>query len=417
MKIFSALTDPAITTVLAGPNQQKLTIHNALLCSHTEYFKHAYGSGMREAHADLFSFEDVDASTIHAFFLWLYTGDVYLNSRSPMPVKLSTDNLSKCTVDGEQSDEDYDDASFVPDSEADEYDESDSKKGGKVIEGYKDGAPVYKEEEDLEDEIDDEVDWSGINRDRPVLERISQDRMLVNLHFGGCLDDEPRELDLYQLHTLLLIYEEDGRFRQCCDKWRTLLEEKYAEEDHRSEDLTVDESEDAYSQLVDLYILADRFGVLVLRRQVINHLQHEFNRRFEDDRLHLLPSFETIARAFANLPPNSPLRAWLADLFAREWDPLADNEDDIEARSSLPHDFVLAVMLINTCRTNSRDPFGNDALGTDLCYYHEHESWQEVKGCRAERGVSPDGGFLERKDFEEVDDQEVYGLSARSVVR
>lgn len=241
------------------------------------------------------------------------------------------------------------------------------------------------------------------------------------------------ELDTFQLSLVLHQWGpiEDPRKRgtwDFMDECRALLAEKleadpsarlYGQpgvadaDDKGSSSYDIDEDDGSaekslaiYDSLVALYILADRFDIQELRIDIMNELQahlHELTLRPNTGQS--LPKFETISKAYENLPPSSDLLLWLVHAYAFYWVPSTDRKDQAVVRAGLPSEFLLDVITTivekSYCGLAEVDDDEEMPEYQDICNCHKHES--EDERIRRERA---DEGEDKNEDEEDEDDEE-----------
>ncbi len=365
---------------------------------------------MREAREDLFRFPDIEGSLIQILLLWMYTGNIYLDPLARAVLKLpATDGTLTREMKNKIEDEmlENDDPSFVLDSSEDEG------VSEAVGMGYREVRRRLDVDTDTAASVDhnDTMEMDGAeseDTDDLIHEAVAlyqgfgptPERRLINRTFNS--DQEPEELDTYQLRCLLQLHEDEvdnPAHWIFCSKWRDLLLEKERGESHQIEDVSTAAHESTYTQLIELYILADRLDAPALRVQTMDHLQHQRGKRIKARRTNTLPSFRIVRKAFDNLPPRSPLRLWLTDIFAHDWNPSSDSPAQVLQRRILPQDFVLDVMLINTRRLNDSGCLDVARYDLDKCCYHAHESMEESMRCRWQ-GNFWDRAYILRPDLD-----------------
>ena len=364
-----AILSPVITNILVGPEEVKFSIHKALLCERTEYFRKAYNTSFKEAQEHLFRFADIDHAVFQTFVRWLYTSEIFLGPSDESPLQL---------VNASGSNAGSDDSSYVGGSEASEWEDED------------------EDDEDDDDGDANEVDWS--DDDMAYYEEMSQERKQIwdLIQFDG----EASQLDVYRLQVILELTEGCFQYEQYRQKWQDILEDKLRDEEGDTSQEAIAEGSTTFTKLIDLYIVADRLQVPELQDMAITHLHNERYRRSRLDREDNLPTFENVSRAFDNVADTSPLRTWLVDVFAYDWDPVTDSTEQIAAREHLPGDFLMEMTLHNTSRLQHPGKSDVPIFDLDLCYYHQHRTWAEVKACREARGKDPNDGILSCQDFQ-----------------
>lgn len=118
--------------------------------------------------------------------------------------------------------------------------------------------------------------------------------------------------------------------------------------------------------LLKLYIFADRFDILALRRYIISHWA---STNWSTNLL----SFSQVAFAYTNLPTSSPMLRYIVDVTA--WH-RAFGADDT-GRDVLPLDFVYSVLERKDELAFRGGSVTKCPCCFDTCHYHEHESEEE----------------------------------------
>lgn len=364
------LLDAQITCILVGPDKQKFSVHKALLCDRTEYFRSAYNTGLKEAQEHLFTVEDIESAIFAVFVTWLYTSDIFLSPSWASPLQLEREaGSSTRSIEGPHID---------------------------------DSEPRCSEDDDADDEDyeNDEV-WPEYSDDDepPELEDGSLERQKIwcLIRFNG----EAIDLDTHGLEVLLKLTEDQPHHGEYRSKWEQILVDKQnAINQNADEGPEGHQPKSLFTTLIELYILADRFGAQALRIKIITHLHDQRRRQKKIRAVASLPTFHDVARAFENLLPSSPLRFWLIDVFAYDWDPTADTATQVADRELLPKDFLIPVLTLNSSRLQHPGTMETPPFDLDLCYYHQHETWEELKACREERGKGTEEGLIHPGDFD-----------------
>ena len=264
----------------------------------------------------------------------MYTHEIFLDEDAQEPL-----HLEFC--EDERNDEVRNDmhveSEYGEDSEPEE--EYDEANGQHQVEPYED--------------MDEEPEFPWLSPERLVL-----------YHVFGYPYQDSSDLDDYQLQVLLKLENEEANYDSFRPKWEALL---HTMRDIQQEILTV---------LFDLFILADRVGVKALRVRVMDHLQAERSWRW-DGWGNSIP-FELVTKAFNNLPEQSTLCRWLIYVFAWDWKVDSDDANQAAARKTLPSPFLLGVLVLRESRM--------EGGALDQCYFHEHDTWDELKACRLRRG-------------------------------
>lgn len=386
-----------ITTILVGPNEEKFSIHKALLCERTEYFPVAYNGTMKEAQEDLFKFEDVDDTTFRTLCMWLYTSQIILD---PASVSLPATDCEQAVQGGEVSKATSSDDSSFEMSSSDGGDSRESTSQDEVsLAAMSDGVEDSSGGVDTDDDDNDNAASEEIALTSDQLERdsLTEEQCVIRWHcdFPG----HPSDFDVYQLETLLAMTKEDFTARRFRSGWQQILEKKRRDSDQNMSVTTFRNDTQAFTKFIDLYVLADRLGIHELQIQAINLLQHERDQALETQDRACLPTFDDVSRAFDNLPPTSPLRTWLMHVFAYDWNPSADDVEQSAAIERLPKNFALGTMVLNTNRINGNGSMDVAPFDLDLCYYHQHNYWENVVACRRKRGKNPEQGMISYEDF------------------
>lgn len=125
-----------------------------------------------------------------------------------------------------------------------------------------------------------------------------------------------------------------------------------------------------WGDCVALYIFADRYNFLALRRELI------------DEMIDLpVTSYHDVEQVFAGTPGTSQLRRLVIELYSYHWEPDHDSDKETQRRHDAPQDFLSPVMgsqgkIIVAMKVGK-------ALKCDCCHnrcsFHEHESEEECK--------------------------------------
>ena len=329
-----SLADPTITTIIVGPEKTTLSIHTALVCEHSEYFRGAYHAELQEAHQHRFTFGDIDSKIFRTLIRWMYTNEIYLDDDTEVPLELEF-------CDDESEDQVRDDVRG----------ESEYGENSEPEEEYEE--PNGEQCTSPPETMDQLPDFATMTLEQCVLYRV----------FGQCYEDST-QLDEYQLEVLLKLVDEGTTYDSFRPRWESLLRQL------RTIELEI------LTLLFDLFILADRFGVKALRARVMDHLQAKRSWRW--DGLGNAIPFEMVTKAFDNLPEQSTLCRWLVYIFARDWDYGAEDAGQRAGKDTLPKQFLLGLLALQAS--------GQHGDELDRCYFHEHDTWDELKACRITRG-------------------------------
>lgn len=368
-----ALETSETVTFLVGTEAQPFSVHKELLCHHAGYFRSAYSSGLREAQEDLFAIDDIGPTTFRIFVHWMYTGRIILDNEDP----------GKAPAEVEAGSSRSDDMDY---------------------EGSQSSSEVGREEQDAT-----QVDQYGIDEDDGDDEDAQSWTSELRAVYNTFRTRHASDLTLEHLEYLVEQTMTRPSWVQLPD-WlgdlRTMLHERKQaaadEEEANTSAATQREKTYIYAFLLELYIFADRFDVAELRIDTIDLLQRIRTNDAKDSLASGLPSFDTVSAAFDLLPETSPLRRWLIDVFAYDWDPSKDDEEQVALRKDLPREFLLEVAVINSQRSARRLPGERAPFKVDMCSYHGHQTWEELERCRSKRG-----GEKKAKLDEEFDDGEV----------
>lgn len=336
-------------------------MHKALLCEHSDYFRAAYRSELKEAQQHRFEFADVDREVFRIFVQWMYTSKIYADATADAPMALPW--------------------------QGDGTDEDDDKE-------YDDDTPQGGYESELEEEYDEDVGQEPGDADDEMHEHaggvaMTDEQRVLAQTFSRFYEDS-LHLDAYQLGILLNLNLDDPsqitQHEKYRSKWEALLREKRQVQS------------ELFAQLIDLYILADRFGVKALRASLMFHLQAL--RGQGRDGLGCTLPLHLVTKAFDNLPESSPLCRWLITLFAFDWIPALDDDERAAARAELPKSFLAEAMFLLASRLHGPGSSAHQLPESEPCSYHEHETWMEVLECRRSHGVKYAAWTLTPTDVE-----------------
>jgi len=129
------------------------------------------------------------------------------------------------------------------------------------------------------------------------------------------------------------------------------------------------------SPAYELHVFADRYNVPELRRALMEKIRSAWKAQER-----CLPSNEEITWLFNALPESSTLCKLVVDLFAYRFDPAADEKRDIKARSQLPWN-VLLKLVLRTAEVRATYAGNMDFDGN--CGYHEHVTAEEREACES----------------------------------
>lgn len=157
---------------------------------------------------------------------------------------------------------------------------------------------------------------------------------------------------------------------------------KMAHNAHRTDLHAVDWLDD----LLDLFILADKYNVPLLRTEVMIESQHL------DEQWYAMPGLEIIARAYDSLPETSQFCLYCVEMYNRYW---ASDESKVcvcaqeERREfynseSMPKAFLFQLMH-EALQLNRRAWSELVKRPFDWCRFHEHNGVEEIKACHVLR--------------------------------
>lgn len=142
--------------------------------------------------------------------------------------------------------------------------------------------------------------------------------------------------------------------------------------------------------LIDVYIFADKFEFLALRRSIIRPAAF---RRYKGCRF--CSSYSTVSHAYRNLPSNSPLLRFIEKTYIQHWRCDVDEDPiDHSDRAAAPPEFLSAVLygrdkMLRDAQDkrskgdeNAMSDMQKCACCNDVCLFHEHQSEEERKACK-----------------------------------
>lgn len=132
-------------------------------------------------------------------------------------------------------------------------------------------------------------------------------------------------------------------------------------------------------ELVQLYIFADRYDFLALRRQIISIFVPYRTSRFGCAR------YEQVGQAFDSLHDNSQLRRLIVETYVQHWGPEEDDVEEAADRHKAPGEFLAAVMEGQGRLKRQMKEQKDDGVIVveecdcchDACGFHKHESEAE----------------------------------------
>ncbi|KAK4612137.1 hypothetical protein CLAFUW4_13001 [Fulvia fulva] len=354
--------DQTMTTVLVGAGRRAYHVHKALLCDKLGYFRAAYNTPMQEATGDTFKIEDISEFTFGLVVKWLYTGKIYLADGEHEVVPTSHGENKNPEADYES------DGCGSEASGGSECEKANTRRDSRA------GTTANETEVEVDYEYESGSELSDTEvaaRDSITTDSTEQEQGILLKHASAasyetfeqhCIravfpDAEARNLDTYQLDVLIRFYEHTAAYEQIDDlrtryaevlsklkiRQETLIHEPTLPQVHTAE---ADDDDDVYDILADLYILADCFDSTELKRVTLKHASAEFVMRVSTLHTRLLPTFQTVGKAFENLPKASDFRKWLLYVFSRFWRPSGDSPGQVLERDDLRKDFTTELMLV-----------------------------------------------------------------------
>ena len=137
-------------------------------------------------------------------------------------------------------------------------------------------------------------------------------------------------------------------------------------------------------ELLDLYVFADKYDFLLLRREVMIQIQYlaDLGRSY--------PSFQFVCEVYDRLPDNSPLCQYVVDMYKLCGNPnippctCQPNEIEYFKADTFPAAFMFQLMAKNRDSNNASFPLNKSM---DWCKYHEHFHGKERRECWSVRRV------------------------------
>jgi hypothetical protein len=126
-----------------------------------------------------------------------------------------------------------------------------------------------------------------------------------------------------------------------------------------------------WDDLLDVFILADKYDVPHLRTDAIKQWQYQ-TVKFE---CHCRMS--TVVRAYENLAPSSSLCRLISETWAHRWKPNSKDENDMRTRA--PAEFLAEVLLLKAKSPSNPRP----SYIMDPCSFHDHEEDGEATHCES----------------------------------
>ncbi|KAJ9643107.1 clathrin associated protein complex medium subunit [Coniosporium tulheliwenetii] len=132
--------------------------------------------------------------------------------------------------------------------------------------------------------------------------------------------------------------------------------------------------------LLSLYIFADKYDVIELRRDIMDTLIHWGG--YAGD----APDVQVVLRAYETLPHESGFCRFLVKIHGTCWNRPPGSDYDWDRLQRLPREFLIEIISYNSERiTNSvydRKPVTRFTDVLIPCRYHEHKSQEERHACR-----------------------------------
>ncbi|KAI9714910.1 MAG: hypothetical protein M1820_000199 [Bogoriella megaspora] len=295
-------------TEIVASSGQVFTVHKDLLCYYSPNFRAALNGHFREKSEGKLDLSDVDDRIVNVFLEWLYF--------ERLPWDLSNDDFC----------------------------EDESQKGGS------------SENEDYEDKTDSGFD-TGLKEELAALAADDDGESGLQLQAG---------VDRRDANDLISIGENP-------DVEATMITEADVQlRKARLPDYEAYLAAQPEAELVETYILADKYDIPELRNDLMTRLWFSEQIFYPDE----LYSWAVVVQAFENLPANSGLCRYLIDLYSRHYDAslqmYTPEEKYFEER--LSNEFLVPVM---QCLSQK-----DRAAKEPLCEYHEHA---DGDGCDALR--------------------------------
>jgi hypothetical protein len=153
------------------------------------------------------------------------------------------------------------------------------------------------------------------------------------------------------------------------------------------------------NDLVEIFVLADKYNVPLLRREAVVTIQHL------DEISHTYPSAWLSCNAFERLPDTSPFCRYVVNMLKLWWDPESKTCPSCEDGNTVNFDaetMPRSLMFQMLKASHHRNEDGTLKIGkVNWCDYHEHGGKEEVRACRAKRKLEGRFGKFESLDGED----------------
>lgn len=308
--------DPIVTTLLIGPDQRCFDVHKSILCHYSGYFRRAYESPARteETELHLFVLGDGDGDVFSALVSWMHTGMVFPKEESrDFLVRMGVERPA--VVGGEQQQQSEGEES---DNEHEEEDEDEGKSPKKLI--------IEKRRTTIE---------------RPRRRARRRAHLRATIHPRHLPTHAPRRRSRRPGPRPTPRAHPTGRITNPRTLARGKVEadppkKEASEEDNNSGE--VPSICEAFDIITDLYLLATRLEVPLLRREILENMHAEVRRDPP-----VLPFLSTVARGFESLHESDELRELMVRVFAYGGSGIW-MEGGLAEREGLPREFLVGVI-------------------------------------------------------------------------
>ncbi|GME65360.1 uncharacterized protein LTHEOB_9338 [Neofusicoccum parvum] len=159
------------------------------------------------------------------------------------------------------------------------------------------------------------------------------------------------------------------------------------------------------AEALDCYIFAHDYGIRLFMNDLFDSI-HEMN-----PDANLVPSYSVVLMVWSSLPPTSPMRMYMIDVFARNWTCETDvgYREELILRKHLPASFWVPILTLQD-KPHVLDDY--PPWEEDLCQYHVHDEderelcyWQNIGDAYS----SDEDDEMDEEKEEGVDDEHPYG--------
>ncbi|KAF2499689.1 hypothetical protein BU16DRAFT_579199 [Lophium mytilinum] len=348
-----------IVTIHTSSRLESFCVHRGLISYWSPYFRNACNGSFKEAGEKEINLEDVRPSVFKSFVAWMYSQNIVLDKptvRLPEPENTGCGDSDQTLVE---------------------------KLAAKEL-----STLFFKRGEDIEPETKSSA-VEYIDRLRRIL------RVLRNTYKA---EGEGRAKQLTLLsqfvdrikvmtQNLHVLRSSIGLFQvleDIIDAPEKMLPGPLGEACKESARLMLDEwkviglqaREDTaarYSDLVDLYIFANKYDIKQLRIDVIEFI-HAVNRGC----VHFVPDLRAVSKAFHKLPPTSGLYRYFVDVYVDEWDGRHSGDHGaalLVVEQLFPKSVLVEVMMRRSAKLHqSHERMKPQSDHISLCSYHDHHS-------------------------------------------